>query len=71
MPDRDNKDSKAVVIDRVDNAVVAAAKSQILTLALKALVARRTGIRPQALDLVADPPLVGAGEIAQLPQCRG
>ena len=71
MPDRDDQDSEAVVINRVDDTIVTRAKPQILVLSLKALGPRRAGVLPQAFNLVADPPPIGAGEVGQLPQRRG
>jgi len=66
MRNRDDKDSEAVVINRVNNAIVAGAKPQVLTLPVETLEPCRAGIRAQALDLVANPLPVGRRESGQL-----
>jgi hypothetical protein len=61
MPEFDDKDCKAVVINCVNDAIVGGAKPKILTLSLKTLDPCRAGFGPQTLDLVAESPPVGAG----------
>jgi hypothetical protein len=71
MPDPDDEDFRWVVANGVNNAIVAGAKAEKLALPLQTPDTQRAGGSSEAVDLVANPLPLGAGEIGQLPQCCG
>ena len=67
----DNKYYQQIIFDLVDDSVVADPDAKNPVPALDGLRCRRTRIRPQALNPLLNPPLIGFGKVIQLAICGG